>query len=289
MKQKKKAHIIDGKKIARGIERRLKRDAAKFYHRTGMQPGLGILLVGDDPASHLYVSIKMSHARSIGLYCKKVLLPKNASEQSVIRHLQKLQNNPRIHGVIIQIPLPKTISLDRVCASIDPKKDIDCLHPLNLTALSNGKKPVFWPPTAESVAHLIAVAKVPLRGKKIAIVGRGFFSRQIAALCTAKKAKVTLIASSMIQKKSALQSADIIISAVGKPRIIKGDYIKKGAVVIDVGTAKVEGRTVGDVDVKTVVTVAGAVSPVPGGVGPVTVAILMKNVLQSAKQLTETI
>lgn len=278
--------IIDGKKIAHDIERRLKRDVAKLYRRTGIRPGLGILLVGDDPASHLYVSIKMAHARAIGLYCKKILLPKTASEQRVMRQLQRLQHDPRIHGVIIQIPLPKTISLDRVCGYIDPKKDIDCLHPLNLTTLSNGKEPVFWPPTAESVVHLIAAARVSLRGKKIAIVGKGFFSRQIAALCTAKKATVEIVPSSMVQKKSALQSADIVISAVGRPGIIKGDYIKKGSVVIDVGTAKVGGHTVGDVDLATVLHKARAISPVPGGVGPVTVAILMKNVVMAA-QLTK--
>lgn len=283
MKKELYTHIIDGKKIAYNIERRLKRDVTNFYRRKGKHPGLGILIVGDDPASHVYVKIKETHAHSLGYYCKRIMLPKTASQQRVIKQLKKLQEDPNVHGVIVQIPLPPHISLEDVIKNIDPKKDIDCLHPANIKSLLDAQRPSFWPPTAESVECLIRAAGVSLHGKKIIIVGRGFFSRQIAAFCSAKKAKVALIPSSMIQKKSALQSADVVISAVGKPGIIKGDYIKKGAVVIDVGTAKVKGHTVGDVDLATVMRRACAVSPVPGGVGPVTVAMLMKNVLRAAK------
>lgn len=269
--------IIDGAKKAEQLSEQLKKDT-KALSKKGIVPGVGILLVGDDPASHLYVAMKMRLARKLGFYCKRVVLVRQSSESNVIAALQKLQNDPRINGVIIQIPLPKDISLEHVCEKIDPKKDIDCLHPDNLKALSEGERPYFWPPTAESVSYLISSTKTSLKNKKVAVVGRGFFARQIMALCRAKGAHII----------KTTRSADIVISAVGIPKTITGDSVRRGAIVIDVGTTKVNGKTVGDVDILTVTEKAKAVSPVPGGVGPVTVVMLMKNVLKAAKALTKT-
>ncbi|MEK7648981.1 MAG: bifunctional 5,10-methylenetetrahydrofolate dehydrogenase/5,10-methenyltetrahydrofolate cyclohydrolase [Patescibacteria group bacterium] len=277
--------IINGKALAQRFTMRLQRDTRALLQK-GVRPGFGILLVGDDPASHLYVSMKLDLARKLGFYCKRVFLPKNTSEEIVVQKLKTLQNNPRIHGVIVQIPLPKPISLGAVCATLDPKKDIDCLHPSNLKSLQRGVRPVFWPPTAESVVSLIKSTKQSLKNKKVVIVGCGFFAHQIAALCASKGARVKVVSSSATRIKQSTLQADIVISAVGKPKIITGDSIKKGAIVIDVGASKQGNKTVGDVDMESVAPKAKAVSPVPGGVGPVTVVILMKNVLDAAKRLT---
>ncbi len=278
--------IIDGESIAQNYISRLKQDADVLKKR-GIVPGFGILLVGDDSASHLYVSMKLALARKLGFYCRRVLLAGNVSEKEILQKLNKLQEDPRIHGVIVQLPLPQHILFKNIAKTIDTRKDIDCLNPNNLKLLKKGKKPVFLPPTAESVTHLIASTKTSLKNKKVVVVGRGFFAHQIAALCIAKGARVSLISSSGIHSSRVIRQADIIISAVGKARIVKGEYVKKGVVVIDVGTSKQGDKTVGDVDMQSVMPRARAVSPVPGGVGPVTVSMLMKNVVRAAKALTK--
>ncbi len=269
--------IIDGIKKAQQLTAQLKKSTDMLLKK-GVVPGFGILLVGDDPASHLYVAMKVRLAKELGFYCVNVTLSRDAIEEDVVRQLEALQRNPRIHGVIIQIPLPGHLSLDAICAHLDKEKDIDCLHPDNLKALSLKTQPRYLPPTAESVLYLIHATKTSLLRKKVVVVGRGFFAQQIAALCAMKGARVLA--------KTLLYKADIIVSVVGKPGSITGDSIKKGAIVIDVGTTKVGSKTIGDVDLTTVEPKARAVSPVPGGVGPVTVVMLMKNVLIAAKRLT---
>ncbi len=278
--------IIDGESIAQNYITHLKRDSDALKKK-GIVPGFGILLVGDDPASHLYVSMKLVLARKLGFYCRRVLLASSASEKEILQKLNQLQEDQRIHGVIIQLPLPQHILFKNVSKAIDRRKDIDCLNPNNLKLLKKGSKPVFLPPTAESVTELIDSTGTKLKNKKIVLVGRGFFAHQIAALCIAKGARVSLISSSGIHSSRAIRQADIVVSAVGKARIVKGDYVKKGVVVIDVGTSKQGGKTVGDVDMQSVMPKARAVSPVPGGVGPVTVSMLMKNVVRAAKALTK--
>jgi len=283
MKRTTHTHSIDGNALAYAVTLNVKRETARFIRKKGIPPGLGIILVGDDPASHLYVGIKLRMARTLGFYCRRVVLPQHASERDVMLALHSLQRSKRINGVIIQIPLPRHISINRVCSQIDPRKDIDCLNPDNLKALSEGRTPPFWPPTAESVVHAIRSVQSSLKKKKVVVVGRGFFAKQIAALCFAMGAHLELISSSAHNLKKKTRTADILISAIGRPKSITGDMIKKGCVVIDVGVAKVNGVTVGDIDFESVVQKAGAVSPVPGGIGPITVAMLMKNVLKAAK------
>lgn len=278
--------ILDGNTLAQRLIADLREDATEASQR-GVRPGFGVVLVGNDPASHLYVSMKMRLARSLGFASKRVLLQQSATESEVIAKLRDLQSDPHIHGVIIQIPLPTHLDASRICMAIDPAKDIDCLHPDNLKKLTTHRKPFFWPPTAESVVYLIRSVKMPLIGKRVAVVGRGFFARQIGALLKAKKTHVLFVTSATPKKRAILQAADIIVSAVGKPGIITGEDIKKGVVVIDVGVAKSGSKTVGDVDMKSVLPKARAVSPVPGGVGPVTVVMLMRNVLKAALALTK--
>jgi len=275
--------ILNGKKLAASIERKLKKETAVFVQKNGMKPGLGILLVGNDPASELYVSLKKRKAQELGFFCEVVILKKETSQEEVIKALQALQTKESIHGVIIQLPLPKHLSSDEIVQHLDPRKDIDCLHPYNLARLFCGKKLQYTPPTAESVIRLIQLSKKKIRNAIVVIVARGFFGRQIAALCLQYGAIVTQIDMQAPGLSSTVKTADIVISVVGRARCITGAMIKKGAVVIDVGTCKEDGCISGDVDFKTVSKKASALTPVPGGVGPLTVALLMKNVLRAAR------
>ncbi|MBI2645313.1 bifunctional 5,10-methylenetetrahydrofolate dehydrogenase/5,10-methenyltetrahydrofolate cyclohydrolase [Candidatus Uhrbacteria bacterium] len=275
--------ILDGKKLARVSEKKLKKETSIFIKKTGILPGLGILLVGDDPASKLYVSLKKKKAQELGFFCEVVVLSKRASQKKVIAALEKLQAQKNIHGGIVQLPLPCHLTSDEILKQLDVKKDIDCLHPYNLARLFSGKKLQYAPPTAESVIRLIQFSKKKIRNTPIAVVARGFFGRQIAALCRMYGGNVLQTNSEAKDFLEIVRRADIVIAAIGKPRCITGEMIKKGATVIDVGTSEENGRVVGDVDFKTVSKKASAMTPVPGGVGPLTVALLMKNVFNAAQ------
>ena len=275
--------ILDGKKLAGEIEKKLKKETTFFIKKTGIRPGLGILLVGDDPASKLYVSLKKRKAQELGFFCKVVKLSKKTSQKKVIESLRVLQRQKNIHGVIIQLPLPRHLVSEKILKHLDIKKDIDCLHPDNLIRLFHGKELQYTPPTADSVMHLIRLSKKKVRNASIAVVAKGFFGRQIATLCKGYGGNViqTDIYSPHVVDIS--KRADILISAMGKPHCITDAMIKKGAVVIDVGTSKENGRVVGDVDFQATSKKARAITPVPGGAGPLTVVSLMENVLKAAR------
>ncbi len=276
--------ILDGKKCADISEKKLKKETTLFIKKTGGRPGLGILLVGNDSASTLYVSLKKKKAQELGFFCEVVTLSKKASQEKVIQTLEKLQIQKNIHGVIIQLPLPRHLHSEKVLEHLDTKKDIDCLHSRNLARLFSGKDLQYSPPTAESVISLIRLSKKKIRNTSIVVVAKGFFGKQIGVLCRTYGGNVIQIHSESPDFLEILRRADILISAVGKPHCITGAMIKKGAVVIDVGTSNKHGRVVGDVDFKTVSKKASAITPVPGGVGPLTVVLLMKNVLKAAQE-----
>lgn len=275
--------ILDGKKLAGVIEKKLKKETALFVKKTGIQPGLGILLVGNDPASVLYVSLKKKKAQELGFFCEVVMLSQKASQEKVIQALEKLQAQKNIHGVIVQLPLPRNLASEKILERLNKEKDIDCLHPQNLARLFSGKELQYAPPTAESVVNLIKLSKKKIRSTSIAVVAKGFFGKQIAALCRMYGGNVLQIDIGSQDFFEIIRRAGIVITALGRPRCITGEMIKKGAVVIDVGTSKENGRVVGDVDFKAVSKKASAITPVPGGVGPLTVALLMKNVLKTAQ------
>lgn len=275
--------ILNGKKLASKIEKSLKKEIVLFVKKTGIQPGLGILLVGNDSASALYVSLKKRKAQELGFFCEAVVLFQKTSQEKVIQALEKLQAQKNIHGVIIQLPLPRNLPSEKILKHLDVKKDIDCLHPQNLVRLFSGKELQYAPPTAESVLSLIRLSKKKIRNASVAVVAKGFFGKQIAALCRTHGGNVLQVEMESKDFLEILWRADIVITALGRPRCITSEMIKKGAVVIDVGTSKENCRVVGDVDFKTVSKKAGAITPVPGGVGPLTVALLMKNVLKAAQ------
>ncbi len=275
--------IIDGKKIAA----ELKEDIRNRVSRLKVRPGFGVVLVGNDPASLVYVERKCVMARDLGFYFKKVHLPANATQKKVIAALDALSLDATIHGIILQVPLPSHIAFDEVAHHIAVEKDIDCFHPDNLAKLFLNKPLPFSPPTPEAVLRLIGSTEQHLAQSDVVVIGDGFFARQISAHCLNKGAVVTLVHSKASRLSSLANAADVIITAVGKPNFLTGSMIKKGAVVIDVGITKSGKRVVGDADFLSVSKKARAVTPVPGGVGPLTVAVLMENVLNAAKSLTK--
>ncbi|MBI4253054.1 bifunctional 5,10-methylenetetrahydrofolate dehydrogenase/5,10-methenyltetrahydrofolate cyclohydrolase [Candidatus Uhrbacteria bacterium] len=275
--------VIDGKKIADTLKYDIKRRAKKIKAR----PGFAAVLVGEDPASVLYVGRKGQMANELGFYFKKVQLPKNASQKKVIAALDALSKDKNIHGIILQVPLPPHIALDEVAHHIAPEKDIDCFHPDNLAKLFLNKPLPFPPPTPEAVLRLIRSTGQSLETSDVVVIGDGFFARQISAHCLNQGAVVTLVHSRAARLMQLSREADVVITAVGRAGYLAGTMVKKGAVVVDVGITKNGKKVVGDVDFASVSRKARAITPVPGGVGPLTVAVLMENVLRAAKNLTK--
>lgn len=273
--------IIDGKKIAM----ELKEDIRKRASRLKVCPGFGVVIVGDDPASLIYVERKCVMAQELGFYFKKIHLPSTASQKKVIAALDALSADVKIHGIILQVPLPPHIALDEVSHHIDQQKDIDCFHPDNLARLFLNKQTTV-PPTPEAVLRLIQSTRARLDALDVVVIGDGFFSRQITAHCLNQGAVVTLVHSKAKNLSRLTLGADVVITAVGKPNFLTGSMVKHGAVVIDVGITKKGKSVVGDCDFESVFKKARAITPVPGGVGPLTVAVLMENVLSAAMNLT---
>ncbi len=275
-------NCIDGRKIADAVLRDVQKNTL-LLKKKGVTPGLGILIVGEDKASHTYVAIKLRTAATLGIYAKRLLLPSSASLQEIIHALKKLQRNPHIHGVIVQAPLPRSVDLDQVTPHILLRKDIDCFHPENLSRFFTGKDVCFSPPTAEAVTRCIESTGATLHEKRILVVGRGFFGRQIATHCINNGGIVTLVGSQYKDLSKLGGISDIIISVVGRHGVIQGSMVKSGTIIIDVGISKNEqGHIVGDVDMESLKKKDAYVTPVPGGVGPITVALLMENVVRAA-------
>lgn len=294
--------IIDGKKIAEELKQGIFRRAKKLK----VCPGFAAVLVGDDPASVLYVERKGEMAHELGFYFKKVQLPSSSSQEKVTTVLDALSADRKIHGIILQVPLPLHIALDEVAHHIAPGKDIDCFHPDNLAKLFLGRKgsgaffvknailtsqkkllTPFSPPTPEAVLRLIQSTGQDVSVSDVVVIGDGFFARQISAHFLNQGAVVTLVHSRAERLPALTRAADVVITAVGRAGYLTGAMIKKGAVVIDVGITKRGKKVVGDVDFLSVSRKARAVTPVPGGVGPLTVAVLMENVLKATQSLTK--
>ncbi len=272
-------HIIDGKILAERIRRRIAREAAQLPTR----PGFGAVLVGNDPSSQVYVDLKCRVAEQLGFAFEKIRLPARARTESVVSAVTRLNGRADIHGIIVQIPLPPHVSMDAVSEAIAREKDIDCFHPANLTSLFSGR-PVIVPPTAEAVLMAIRTVVRQISGMHAVIVGSGFFGRQAAAHLVNAGATVTLTHSRTKNVAALTRQADIVVSAVGKPGCITKDMVRDDAIVIDVGITKRGKRILGDVAFDEVAPHVRAITPVPGGIGPLTVALLMKNVLEAAKR-----
>ena len=279
------ATIIAGKKVSLEIRERLKKDTAAFVKETGVTPGLAVVLVGNDPASAVYVRNKHRACEEIGFHSEVYELPENAKEAEVLSLLSRLNDDPKIHGILVQLPLPKQIDADKVILSIKPEKDVDAFHPANVGRIMLGNYR-FLPCTPAGVMALLDAYGIDPTGKDCVVVGRSnIVGKPQAILLLERNATVTICHSRTADLASHTKRADMIVVAVGKPNFVKADMVKPGAVVIDVGINRLpDGKLCGDVDFESVSKVASAITPVPGGVGPMTITMLMQNTLTAAKE-----
>jgi len=277
------AHLIDGKAIAAKIRSEITAEVTDLRAK-GIVPGLAVVLVGDDPASAVYVRMKEKACQDVGIFSDEYKLPVDTSEQELLRLIDKLNCDLRIHGILVQLPLPGQINTEKVLEAISPHKDVDGFHPYNVGRLMVGK-PLFQPCTPYGVMVMLKETGVDLAGKEVVIVGRSnIVGKPVAAMCLAQHATVTICHSRTRDLAAKVGQADVLIAAVGQPEMIKGAWIKKGAVVIDVGVNRVgEKKLVGDVEFAAASERASAITPVPGGVGPMTITMLLYNTVESAK------
>jgi len=278
--------IIDGNKIAQDIRQAVREEASDLARRTGIVPGLAVVLAGDDPASKVYVGRKAKACAEVGFLSREYKLPADVGEAELLALIRDLNNDRRIHGILVQLPLPKHIVTDKIIAAIDPNKDVDGFHPANVGRLVTGS-PLFIPCTPRGIMELIARTGIELSGKDAVVIGRSnIVGKPMAFLLLAQNVTVTMCHSKTKDLPAAARRADVLIAAVGKPHMITADMVKEGAVVIDVGVNRLEnGKLAGDVAFDEVAPKASAITPVPGGVGPMTIAMLMKNTLDAAKRI----
>ena len=271
------AKIIDGNKIAKSILEDIKNKVKNMKEK----PGLALVMVGSNPASEVYVNFKEKDSKEAGFYCERYNLDEKTSEMDLISLLNQLNNNSKIHGVLVQLPLPKQIDEKLITDSILPKKDVDGFTTVNLGSLMS-EKTILAPATAIAVIHLIESTGTKIEGKNVVVVGRSnIVGKPVAMMLLEKNATVTVCHSKTKNMQEYTKKADILIVAVGKPNLIKKEMVKEGAVVIDVGINRMGNKLIGDVDFESVKEVAGFITPVPGGVGPMTRAMLMENTLKA--------
>ncbi len=275
--------IIDGNKIAKDIRQAVRDEASTFKGKTGIVPGLAVVLVGEDPASQVYVGRKAKACAEVGFLSREYKFPADTAETKLLSLINDLNKDELIHGILVQLPLPKHIATDKIIAAIDPHKDVDGFHPYNVGGLVTGS-PLFVPCTPRGIMELISRTGIELAGKDAIVVGRSnIVGKPMALLLLAQNATVTMCHSKTRDLPSVTSRADVLIAAVGKPRMITADMVKEGAIVIDVGVNRLEnGKLAGDVAFEEVAAKASYITPVPGGVGPMTIAMLMKNTLDAA-------
>jgi methylenetetrahydrofolate dehydrogenase (NADP+)/methenyltetrahydrofolate cyclohydrolase len=278
------ARIIDGKAISQEVraEWKLRADALKAR---GITPGLAVIIVGEDPASKVYVGNKIKACAELGIFSKHIELPGDTSEATLLEQIAKLNADPKIHGFLVQLPVPKHIDSNKVLLAISPDKDVDGFHPMNVGELVTGH-PKFQPCTPFGVMKLLEKSGVAIEGKHAVIVGRSnIVGKPMALMLLQKNATVTICTSKTVDLAKFTRDADILVVATGKPQMISGDMIKPGAAVIDVGINRLpNGKLVGDVDFDSAKEVAGWITPVPGGVGPMTITMLVASTVMAAER-----
>jgi len=275
------AIILDGRTVALKIRADVKVKAS----RLSAKPGLAAILVGDDPASKLYVEMKEKACDEAGFYSQKIILPEHTSQEDLLYHIDTLNMDDRIHGILVQLPLPKHISPHALFSSIDKDKDVDGFSPYNMGELMAGKETLVAA-TPKGVVRLLEEYKIPFIGKEVVIANHStVVGKPLAMLFLNRQATVTVCHVNTKDLASHTRQADILVSATGVPNLIRAGMVKDGAVVVDVGINKQDGTTAGDVDFEPVSKKASYISPVPGGVGPMTIAMLLENTLQAASRI----
>jgi methylenetetrahydrofolate dehydrogenase (NADP+) / methenyltetrahydrofolate cyclohydrolase len=280
-------NVIDGRGIASQILRELAARIAELG-KNGVTPGLAFVRVGEDAASTVYVGRKEKSCAELGIFSETQVLPEKTSESELLALIAKLNLDSRLHGILVQAPLPKHISESTIYSAVSPEKDVDGFHPVNVGKLMLGDETGFRPCTPAGIIELLAREKVKTEGAEVVILGRGnIVGKPMAAMLCQKgktaNATVTICHSATHDIKSHCRRADILIAAMGVPEFVKADMVKPGAVVIDVGVNRVDGKIIGDVDFAAVQKIAGKITPNPGGVGPMTIAMLMQNTVRAAE------
>jgi methylenetetrahydrofolate dehydrogenase (NADP+)/methenyltetrahydrofolate cyclohydrolase len=279
------ARLIDGKALAQGIRERIGKDVVELQAKTGIRPGLAAILVGDDPASKLYVKNKQKACDAAGIYVDEHKLPPSTTQAELLALIEKVNADPKVHGILVQLPLPKQIDSKVILDAVSPLKDADGFHPYNMGRLVEGTA-MFTPCTPKGVIKMIDSTGVAIEGKRAVVVGRSnIVGKPTALLLMHRNATVTVCHSKTRDLPAVCREAEILVVAIGKARFLTGDMVRAGAVVVDVGVNRLaDGTFVGDVDFGPVSERAGWISPVPGGVGPMTIAMLLENTLESAKR-----
>lgn len=285
------AKILDGKKMALAIRAEIKEDVVAFVERTGVTPQLAAILVGDDPASQVYVRNKERACAKAGITSQLIRMPADTTTEQLLAKVEELNNDSAVHGILCQLPLPDQIPEQVILDAIHPNKDVDAFHPENVGLMMQGR-PRFLPCTPHGVQQLLSRSDIPVSGRHVVIVGRSeivgkplgaiFVQRNSPLGSDAVNATVTICHSRTDDLASVTKSADVLIAAVGRANFVTADMVKPGATVIDVGINRTEDGLVGDVDFDAVANVAEYITPVPGGVGPLTIAMLLRNTLTAA-------
>lgn len=290
-------NLIDGRAVAEKVYVGLRNEIAELRSK-GITPGLAVVLVGDDPASRAYVRSKDKMSRELGLHSVKLELPESTSQEELLTRVEELNRDPAVHGILVQSPPPKQIDEAAVVRALDPAKDVDGFHPMNVAKLAMGDPTGFVPCTPLGVQRLLIESNVEIAGSHVVVLGRSMIVGKPVALLLMQKAKggdatVTVVHSRSKNLPEITRSADILIAAIGRAHFVKADHVREGAVVIDVGINRVDDkndkrgyRLVGDVAFDEVAAKARAITPVPGGVGPMTIAMLMSNTVKAARQST---
>lgn len=277
------ANIISGKELSLKLREQLKNDIQNFKEAKEITPGLAVILVGDDPASSIYVNNKEKACAEVGIYSEVRRLPEKTTQRELLDIIERYNNNEKIHGILVQLPLPAHIDEQAVLKAISPKKDVDGFHVVNAGSLLNGL-PGLVACTPKGIIKLIKEAYPDLTGKRAVVVGRSnIVGKPVSVLLLNENATVTVCHSKTQNLPEVCREADILVAATGKPEMITAEYVKPGALVIDVGTTRVNGKLKGDVKFDEVCEKAGYITPVPGGVGPMTITMLMENTLEAAK------
>lgn len=279
------AVIIDGKKVAGEIREELRQGALDLFGATGVRPGLAVVLVGEDPASKIYVGMKEKACGEAGFFSREYRLPENTREETLLRLIGELNGDAGIHGILVQLPLPKPLRPEPVLEAIDPRKDVDGFHPYNVGGLFTGN-PFHRACTPAGVIALLDRYRIPMEGKEAVIVGRSnIVGKPLALMLLARHATITVCHTRTRNLGEVTRRGEILVAAAGNPEMIRGDMVREGAVVIDVGTNRpAGGKLVGDVAFGEAVEKASHITPVPGGVGPMTIAMLLSNTLSSARR-----
>ncbi len=282
------AELIDGKLVSQSVRDEVSGHVAQLKNDTGVVPGLAAILVGEDPASEIYVRNKRKACEKVGIYSEEHNLPSGTTEEELLSLVNKLNEDEKIHGILVQLPLPDHINETKILRTVSPLKDVDGFHPYNVGLLVEGN-PRFVSCTPNGIIKMLDYYNIDIKGKEVVVVGRSkIVGKPVSLLLLHRHGTVTICHSRTKPLEDVTKRADILVAAIGRANFITGDMVKKGVVVIDVGiNRKDDGKITGDVDFESVEKKASYITPVPGGVGPMTIAMLLYNTYLSAKRTTE--